>query len=180
MARIKHSIFLLLFAGLVATILASCEKKIQYSKLEKYYKKNTAIHKSIFDSLIAFCKSYQTDVMLKKAPNNKIQFHILFENKATYIPVTYDSLFTRHDDYSLTLEYAIPLNIIKGFGKTIYWAASADSTGIFFSDKWRVKNQLGTQGDAQYGVFMSVDPISSDRCDKRLSDNVCLTISAIH
>jgi len=109
--------------------------------------------------------------MLKKAPNNKIQFHILFENKATYIPVTYDSLFTRHDDYSLTLEYAIPLNIIKGFGKTIYWAASADSTGIFFSDKWRVKNQLGTQGDAQYGVFMSVDPISSDRCDKRLSDN---------
>ena len=150
-----------------------------YSKLEKYYEKSTVLHKNIFDSLVVFCKTNHTDVILRKSVHNSIRFNIHI--KDAYVPVDYDSLFARYDHDSLrTLKYAIPWNVIKGFKETIYSAISADSIQTFFGDEWRVKLHPGTQGDAQYGVLISADTSISPRCDKRLSPNVCLTIRGIH
>ena len=137
------------------------------------------------DSLMAFCKANETDVILKKGriiPDNsqfgylRISFSIHFKDEATFYPIEYDSALNRHDPYpEKTLGFRIPINIIKNYSETIYWAISADSTQTFFADEWDVKFQLGTQGDVQYGILISADTNISNRCAKRLSANICLT-----
>jgi hypothetical protein len=174
---IRFLTYLLFF--LFPLLVVNCNSEnSEYSKLENYYNKNALLHINVSDSLIAFCKANHTEVILRKSQfkSSMISFQILFYFERTFYSVDYDSVLNRHDpDPQKTSKYNVPFNIIKGFNESIYSAATADSIQVFFGDKWDVKFQLGTQGDSQYGILITSDTSISNKCEKRLSANVCLT-----
>lgn len=173
----RQSVFLLLSISLLVVIYG-CAGKRQYSKLKNYYEENTSLHTETADSLMAFCQTNHTDVMLRKSDLNEsaISFHIHFARESAYYPVFYDLALNRHDLYpEKTAGFSIPSTIIKNFSQSIYKAASADSSLVFFGDEWHVKFQLGTQGDAQYGILVSADTAIARKCAIRLSPNACVT-----
>jgi hypothetical protein len=183
LAAIRFFIMWLAFSTLPAFIIISCNlEKSEFSKLEKYYTKNTQLHSEIFDSLITFCKLNHTDVVLRKSnyKESAIAFRIHFISESELTPVFFDSALKRHDPYpGKTMKYIIPLATIKKFSESIYNAISADSTQTFFGGAWDVKFQLGTQGDSQYGILLSTEQTITNKCLKRLSSNACLTTGTI-
>jgi alpha-L-arabinofuranosidase len=180
---IRSLTYWLLFPVLLLFVNFSCNSdKSEYSKLEKYYRNDTVLHVEIFDSLIAFCKSNRTHLILRKSnfKESAISFHIYFTSGNIYYPVYYDSALNRHDSYpEKTLKYAIPFSVIQKFFRSIYNDISADSTQAFFADKWNVKLQLGTQGDSQFGILLSSDTTISKNCVIRLSPHACVTTGTI-
>ncbi len=154
--------------------------KIEYEKLEKYYKNNKALHANISDSLIAFCKENQTEVKLKKenAGEFKFSFHILVDFDNTFYPVYFDSALNRVDPKpEKTAKHRIPFTLIRSFKTSIYPAIAADSTETFFASTWYVKFRPGTQADFQYGIMVSADSIAPADCDRKISFNVCVAKS---
>ena len=179
----RFSIYWILFSFTLLFIGTSCNSDpSEYSKLERYYTRNIALHNSLFDSLSHFCKINQTDVILRKSNfrESAIAFRIHFYVENAFVPVFYDTAFIRRDPYpDKTLKYAIPFNIIKGFSESRYSAVSADSNQTFFGDRWDVNLLPGTQSDSQYGILISSDTKMLNSCVKKLSPTACLTKGTI-
>jgi hypothetical protein len=183
--RTFHYLSLFYFSFFFITTSCTSDKSA-YARLENYYQSNALLHKSMSDSLIAFCNGNYTEVILRKShfKESAISFQIKFGVESTFYPVVFDSALKRHDPYpEKTLKYNIPFNIIENFNKSIYSAVLANQTQTFFGDRWHEKFQLGTQGDSQYGILITSGPgISNDLsydCEKSLAPNVCLTKGTI-
>jgi len=175
--QMNNTIKSLIIVSLFFVFSTSCNHhESKAPNLEKYYTENPALHKELFDSLIAFCKTHHKDVLLKKSnlKETAFAFHIPFEAN-NYSPVFYDSSFERHDpDPRKTGGIPIPLNVIKKFSESIYTGIAADSTQVFFAEKWNVNKRLNTPGDSRVGIMVSADTGISANCEKRIAPNACL------
>jgi len=161
-------------------ILIGCNS--EYKNLEKYYKTNPALHKEISDSLMAFCNKYKTHVTLKRAIDGPeiFYFSVYVDSSNTNYSIIFDSLLTRNDPSpNQTKHFEIPINIMNSFKKITYTRIQSDTSNTFFGGPWHVKFQLGTQGDAQYGILISNEINSCEGCYKKLAPNTWLTEGTI-
>lgn len=172
MQRLKQAIYLIS----ASIFLTACNS--EYERLENYFRNNIVQHKELSDSLIAFCKRNHTEVIIRKSNYNEtaISFQILFQSEGRFYPIYFDSAFKRHDtNPEKTLEFDLSIRTIERIGKMTYNSFSSDSTQTFFGSARHVKMQLGTQGDSQYGILMSVDTSMHKWCFRMLTENACLT-----
>ena len=161
-------------------IIIGCNS--EYKNLEKYYKSNPALHKEISDSLVAFCKKYKTHVTLQRAIDGRkiFSFSVYVDSSNTNYSIIFDSLLTRNDPSpNQTQQFEIPIKIMNSFKQITYTRIRSDSSNTFFGGPWHVKFQLGTQGDAQYGILISNEMNSCEGCHKKLASNTWLTEGTI-
>ena len=162
-------------------IIIGCNS--EYKNLEKYYTSNPALHKEISDSLIAFCKKYKTHVTLQQRAidgRRTFYFSVYVDSSNTIYSIIFDSLLTRNDPSpNQTKHFEIPIKIMNSFKQITYTRIRSDSSNTFFGVPWHVKFQLGTQGDAQYGILISNEINSCEGCYKKLAPNTWLTEGTI-
>ena len=167
----------LLTISILSFCILSCDNKD--NKLRIYYESNSKLHQELSDSLMNFCKIYNTDVRLHKIndPEKNISFEIHFHDSAELLPVYFDSSFIRHDSKpSRTVSFIIPVTLIEKFKSSIYFGVGSDSTYTFFAYEWdKPKNWIGTSGDSQYGILVLKDTDKLIEADKRISKNACIT-----
>jgi len=166
-----------LFAFSLLTACISCGNSND-GKLRTYYASNTQLHQEISDSLMSFCKKYNTDVRLRKTEytEKSVIFEIHFHDSAELLPVYFDTSFIRHDYKPFrTSNFIIPQTVIEKFKRSIYFGVGSDSTYTFFAYEWdKPKNLIGTSGDSQYGILVLTDTVKLDSSVKRLSRNACI------
>ena len=172
-----RNIIHVLFAFGLFNICISCANSND-GKLRDYYTSNTQLHQELSDSLMSFCKKYNTDVKLEKTQyaERSVIFRIHFHDSAELLPVYFDTSFVRHDyKPHRTGNFIIPKTVIEKFKRSIYFGIGSDSTYTFFAYEWdKPKNLIGTSGDSQYGIFVSTDSVKLDNPKKRLSKNTCI------
>jgi hypothetical protein len=161
-------------------IIIGCNS--EYKNLEKYYKANPALHQEISDSLMAFCKKYNTHVTLQRAIDGRriFSFSVYIDSTNTSHSIIFDSLLKRSDfNPNQTQHFEIPIKIMNSFKQMTYTRIWSDSVDTFFGGPWHVKFQLGTQGDAQYGILISNEMNSCEGCYKKIASNTWLTEGTI-
>lgn len=163
-------------------ILMSCRS--DKAKLTTYYLNNKLLHQEISDSLMSFCKKYKTEVKLAKSnlQEHEIRFDILFQDSAEFIPVYFDSVFTRHEYRSdRTEEFEIPKIIIEKFKAITYRTIGADSNLTFFAYKWdKPKYLIGTSPDSQIGVLILQDTTGISKRRNPISSNACIAHYSVY
>jgi hypothetical protein len=173
---IPNKIIKILSIYLLLLCIRSCNSKD--NKLKSYYEKNSKLHQELSDSLMNFSKRYRTKITIQKTqfPDEHIRFDISFPNTAEWLPIYFDTSYQRHDyKPEKTAGFTVPTNLIENFDKSIYFGLGADSTYTFFAYEWDKPAHIGTSGDSQYGILILKDTVQIDKCDKKISKNVCIT-----
>ena len=90
---------------LIMIFITSCNSKDK--KLERYYTNNTNLHQNLSDSLMNFSKKYKREITLKKTQfaSQHIRMDISFPETAEWLPIFFDTSYTRHDYKEKTNEF---------------------------------------------------------------------------
>ena len=105
-----------------------------------------------------------------------VRLDIMYPNSAEWLPIFFDTSYTRHDYEQRTSELVIPKGLIENFDKSIYFGIGSDSTYTFFAYEWnKPKNWVGTSGDSQYGILILKDNIELKKGVKTISRNTYIT-----
>ena len=133
---IQNSYGGLLSFFLVLIFISGCSSKDK--KLETYYTNNTKLHQELSDSLMDFSKKCRRKVTLKKTQfaEQHIRLDISFPESAEWLPIFFDTSYSRHDYNEKTSELVVPQGLIENFDKSIYFGIGSDSTYTFFAYEW--------------------------------------------